>query len=96
MNTRKGKSKFKKIRIILEGGCSSTILIVRLIEKLAPEEDSPMQWNTQAKNITTNLNVKVDFTLPALSTTNVVTWRFHVDDSAKGIYDVILGRHILI
>ena len=53
-----------------------------------------MQWNTQAGNITTNLKVKVDFTLPALSATNAVTWNCHVDDSAKGRYDIILGRHI--
>ena len=67
----------------------------RLVKKLAPEEDAPMQWNTQSRNITTYLKVKVDFTLPALSTTNVVTWNCHVDDSAKGRYDMILGRDIL-
>ena len=51
-----------------------------------------MQRHTQARNITTNLKVKVDFTLPALSAMNAVTWNFHVDDSSKGIYDMILGR----
>ena len=45
----------------------------RLIEKPLPEKDDPMQWDTQAGNITTNLRVIIDFTLPALSTTNVVT-----------------------
>ena len=54
-----------------------------------------MQWNTQAGNITTNLNFNIDFTLLALSTTNVVTWDFHVNDSAKGRYDIILGRYLL-
>ena len=43
-----------------------------------------MQWHTQAGNITTNIKVKVDFTLPALRATNVVTWRCHIDDSVKG------------
>ena len=41
-----------------------------------------------------NLKVEVDFTLPVLSATNVVTWKCHVDDSAKGRYDMILGRDI--
>ena len=41
------------------------------------------------------LKVKVYFTLPALSVTNVVTWDFHVDDSDKGRYDMILGRDVL-
>ena len=43
-----------------------------------------MQWNTQTGNIKTNLKVKIYFTLIALSKTNVVTWNFHADDSAKG------------
>ena len=54
-----------------------------------------MQCNTQAVNVTTNHKVKIDFTLPALSATNVVTWRCHVDDSAKGGYNMVLGRDIL-
>ena len=39
--------------------------------------------------------VKVDFTLPALSAMNVVTWKFHVDESAKGQYNMILGQDLL-
>ena len=54
-----------------------------------------MQWHTQAQNIITNLKVKVDFTLPALSATNVATWECQVDDSAKGRYDMILGKCVL-
>ena len=55
----------------------------------------PMQWHTQAGNITTNIKVKVYFTLPALSMTNVVTWKCHVDDFAKVRYNMILGQDIL-
>ena len=54
-----------------------------------------MQWQTQAGNITTNFKVKVDFTLPTLSATNFVTWKCHVDEYAKGIYDMILVRYLL-
>ena len=54
-----------------------------------------MQWHTQSGNITTNLKVKVDFTSPAISTTNVVTWRYHVDDSARGKYNMILRWDLL-
>ena len=95
MNTRKGGAKFKNFCILLDSGCSSTIVMGRQVEKIYPEGDAPMQWNTQARNIMTNLKVKIDFTLPALSATNVVTWNFQVDDSAKGRYDMILGRNIL-
>ena len=55
-----------------------------------------MQWHTQAGNIATNLKVEVYFNLPVLSAANHVTWKCHVDDSAKGRYDMILGRDILI
>ena len=54
-----------------------------------------MQWHKQAGNITTNLKVEVDFTLPALSATNVVTWKYHVHESAKGRYYMILERDLL-
>ena len=54
-----------------------------------------MQWHTRAGNITTNLKIKVDFALTALSTTNVVTWNCHIDDSAKGMHNIILGQDLL-
>ena len=82
-------------RILLESGCSYVIVMGGVIEKLCPEKDYPMQWNTQAGNITTNLKVKIYFTLPVLSAKNVVTWNCHVDDYSTGGYDTILGRYLL-
>ena len=67
----------------------------RLVEKLNPEKYSVMQWHTQTFNIATNLKVKVYFALPALIATHFVTWEFHVDDSSKGWYDIILRRYLL-
>ena len=49
----------------------------------------------QAGNITTNLKVKIYFTLPQISATKTATWNFHVDDYARGRYDIILGRCLL-
>ena len=54
-----------------------------------------MQWKTQAGNITTNINVEIYFTLPAISAANVVTWHCHVDESDKGRYNMTLGQDIL-
>ena len=70
------------------------IVMGRLVEKLSLEKDAVMQWHTQDGNITTNKKVKVDFTLTALSATDFVTWDFHVDESTKGRYDMILGRYL--
>ena len=67
----------------------------KMVLILSIEEDAVMQWYKKARNVTTNLKVEVNFTLPVISTTNVVTWKFHVDDSPKGRYDMILGRYLL-
>ena len=71
------------------------IVIGRLFEKLHTEKDAVMQCHKQDINITTNLKVKVDFTLPALSRTNVLMWKYHVDESDKGRYNMISGKVIL-
>ena len=54
-----------------------------------------MQWQTQAGKITTNSKVRIDFTLTEISATEIVMWNCHVDESSKGIYDMILGRDLL-
>ena len=53
-----------------------------------------MQWQTHAGSITTNFKVNIYFTLPGLSATDVLPWKCYVDDSAKGRYDIIVGRYI--
>ena len=44
----------------------------RLIEKNNPKKDNLIQCNIQAGNITTNTEVKINFTLPELSATKIV------------------------
>ena len=95
MNTRKCRAKFKSIRILLDGGCSYNMLMGGLVEKLYPEKDAVMQRHTQAGNVTANIKVKTNFILPALSSMNIVTWKFHINDSNKGRYDMILRRDLL-
>ena len=95
MNTRKGKAKFKNFRIILDSGCSSMIVMGRLVNKLYLDKYSVMQWHTQAGNINTNIKVNIYFTLSILSAMNVGTWKFHVNESTKGRYDMILERFLL-
>ena len=62
--------------------------------KLKTKEDSVMQWNMQLGNMTNNLKVKMDLTWPEFSKTQIVTWECHADDSAKGRYNMILGRDL--
>ena len=53
-----------------------------------------MQWHTQEGNIITNINIKIDCTLPELSAIKIVTWNFQEDESAKGRYVMILGINL--
>ena len=46
-------------------------------------------------SVTTNLKVKIEFTLPELSITKILMWNCHVGESAKGVYGMILGRDLL-
>ena len=41
--------------------------------KINPKREAVMQSHTQEGNITTNINVKIDITLPGLSATKIVT-----------------------
>ena len=54
-----------------------------------------MQWHTQASNLTADKKVKIGFTIPGFSAPKIVTWEFHMDDSFKRRYAMILGRDIL-
>ena len=95
MNTRKGRAKFKSFQILLDIRYSSMIVTSRLVEKLLPEKDDVMQWQTQARNITTGFKVKIDFTVPALIVTNVVPRKCHVNEYSRVRYYIILVRDLL-
>ena len=47
-----------------------------------------------SRNFTKTFMVKVEFSLPVLSATKIVTWKCHMDDSLSGRYDMVIGRHI--
>ena len=63
MNTIKVRLKFKNFEILLDSGCSSTIVIGRLVENNNLEKYAVMQRHKQAVNITTNIKVKIYFNL---------------------------------
>ena len=67
----------------------------RLVQGLGPKKYAVMQRHTQAGNIDMHLKVEVDFTLSELRDMDVVMWKCHVNDSAKGIKKKILGRYLL-
>ena len=62
---------------------------------LRVSEYAVKQQYTQAGNITTNIKVQVYSTLPKLSATNVVTCKYHIDESTKGRYNMSWRRDLL-
>ena len=80
----------------MDSGFISTIVMGGIVLNLHPEKDAVIQWHTYTGNITNNHKVKLYFTLPALSVTNFMTWKFHVGESSKSRYDMILGQDLLI
>ena len=76
MNTHKGKAKLKNFLILLDSGFSSTIVIIKLIKKLKPKENTVIRLHKQVVNITTNIRLNIEITLPEFSATRIVTWSF--------------------
>ena len=60
------------IRILLYSGCIYMIVMGSPATKLQIIKDTADQWNTQTGILTTNLKVKMDFTLPEFSATKIV------------------------
>ena len=73
---------------------SSTFSLRIIITKHKTKEDDVIQRQTQAGNITTNLKVDLNITLPVFSATEIMTWECYVDESAKGIHNTIFGRYL--
>ena len=70
-------------------------MMTRITENIKTKKDAVMKWHTQAGNITTNLKVKIYFTLPGLIATAIMTWKCNVDESKKSKYIMMLGRYLL-
>ena len=95
MNIQKDKAKFNNFNILLDSRGTSKIIMRILITRINPKINTVMQWHSHEGNITTNLKVKIDFTLTELSTTKFVTWNFDEVESTNGRYVVILGINLL-
>ena len=95
MNTRSRRAKFKKLQIIFDNRRSSTIMKGKLTPKLKSKEALKNMWETQAGKFTTSKKLNVEFLLPESSVKKIMMWKFHLDDSTNGRYDMVLGRDLL-
>ena len=96
INTRLGKPKIHRIKVLLDSGASATIITKEHVKKLRLQHSTSTTWNTKAGNFTTNATCKIKFSLPEFYENRLVDWTAHVDDSdGPHKYDMIVGRDLL-
>ena len=57
------KSKFKKIRILLDSGSSGSIILEKFVHKLRMKNDTTTSWITKGGNFQTSKKCKTTFIL---------------------------------
>ena len=96
VNTRLGKSRFKKIRILLDSGSSGSIILEKYVRKLRMKKDTTTNWNTKGGNFQTSKKCKTTFTLNEFFENKSIEWNLHVDSTpGPHRYDMIIGRDIM-
>ena len=63
INTRLGKSRFKKIRILLDSGSSGSIILEKFVRKLCMKNDATTSWIMKGGNFQTSKKCKTTFIL---------------------------------
>ena len=80
VNTQLGKSRFKKIRILLDKGSSGSIILEKFVHKLHMQNDTTTSWIMKGGNFQTSKKCKTTFILK----------EFFKNKSLSGIYMLIL------
>ena len=95
IRTSKGKDgKFKLAKVLLDTGCTTSIVNQDLVKKLTWNKGPKIRWKTTAGYFQTGNKVTIDFTLPELWEKREVKSSVHVTDQNMG-YDLILGIDLL-
>ena len=93
VNTQLGKSRYKKIRILLDSGISGSIILEKFVRKVHMQNDTTTSWIMKGGNFQTS---KTTFILKEFFENKSIEWNLHVD-STPGLhrYDMILGHNIM-
>ena len=85
------------IRILLDSGASSSIVLGKQTQKLRHKKTQPVKWSTQGGDFLTTYKTNVELLLPELDIIKSVTWSFHVGDfQKKSRNEMIIGRYLLL
>ena len=96
VNTRIGKPRVKRVKILLDSGTSSSIILHNFVTKLRSTNSVPTVWQTQGGRFTTTKRCQVQFSLPEFHDNRLIHWNFHVASATTSSnYDVIIGRDLM-
>ena len=93
--SKKEHQPIATIKILLDSGASSTLIRENWAENLGTIKSAPANWTTTAGTFKTTEKVQLQFILPELHEGKTICCNAHVAN-ALGIYDLIIGRDLLI
>ena len=90
------KSRFKKIRILLDSGSSGSIILEKIVHKLCMQNDTTASWITKGENFQTSKKCKITFILKEFFENKSIEWNLYVDSTpGPHQYDILLGHNIM-
>ena len=96
VNTWLGKSRYKKVRILLDSGSSGSIILEKFVRKLRMQKDTTTNWITKGGNFQTSKKCKTTFILKEFYENKSIEWNLHVDSTpSPHCYDMILGHDVM-
>ena len=93
VNTQLGKSRFKKIRILLESGSSTSIILEKFVHKVKMQNDTTTSWITKGGNFQTSKKCKTTFILTEFFENKSIEWNLHVDSTPSPHHDNMMFSH---
>ena len=86
------------VRVLLDTGSTSTIVLSKFARTLNPPTTNPVQWSTMGGQFATRRTASIKLKLPEFSTTKTITWTAHVDESTSpksAMFDLIIGIDLM-
>jgi hypothetical protein len=96
LETRLGKSRLHKLRVLFDNGSSGSIIIAKFIKKTTYKNDTKTEWLTKGGTFQTSGKCKTNFILNEFYKSKVIEWTLHVNKtSSPHRYDMIIGHDFM-
>jgi len=86
------------VRVLLDTGSTSTIVLGKFAKTLDPPTGNPVQWSTMGGKFATTRTASIKIKLPEFSTNKTITWTAHVDETSDpdtALFDLIIGVDLM-